>query len=96
MIGQDMIGKYVIVRCYSAGVHAGTLAELDGDKAVLTDSNRLWYWVAREGVALSGVAQNGIAKGESKIDVINPSIYLTGVIEVIPATTVAQESIRGK
>jgi len=27
---QDMIGKYVIVRTYTAGAHAGTLASRDG------------------------------------------------------------------
>ena len=93
MIGADLIGKYVIVRCYSAGVHAGTLKELDGDKAILTDSNRLWYWVTKEGIALSGVAQHGIKRGESKVDSMNPTIYLTGVIEVIPCADGVRKSI---
>ena len=34
MIGQDLIGKYVIVRTYSAGVHAGWLYERDGREVV--------------------------------------------------------------
>ena len=91
-IADGMVGKYAIVRCYSAGVHAGIVAAIDGDKAVLTDSRRLWSWKAVYGVALSGVAQFGIIGG--KIDSMNPEIYLTGVIEIIPCTNAARESIR--
>ena len=91
-IADGMVGKYAIVRCYSAGVHAGIVAAIDGDKAILTNSRRLWSWKAAKGVALSGVAQFGIVGG--KIDAANPEIYLTGVIEVIPCTDAAKESIR--
>lgn len=86
------LGKYVIARCYSAGVHAGYVESVDGENVVLTDSRRLWSWKARDGVALSGVAQNGIQSG-CKIDTLNPSIYLTGVCELIPCSDAAKESI---
>ena len=89
------VGKYVICRCYSAGVHAGVLVSQAGDVAVLKDSRRLWSWTAKEGVALSGVAQHGIKKDKSKVDTLNPLIRLTGVIETIPASQAAQESING-
>ena len=91
-IGDGMVGKYAIVRCYSAGVHAGTVAAIDNDKVILKDSRRLWSWKAADGVALSGVAQFGIVGG--KIDAANPEIYLTGVIEIIPCTDAAKESIQ--
>ena len=91
-IADGMVGKYAIVRCYSAGVHAGTVAAIDNDKVILKDSRRLWSWKAADGVALSGVAQFGIIGG--KIDSMNPEIYLTGVIEIIPCTNAARESIR--
>ena len=91
-IGNAMVGKFCIVRCYSAGVHAGTVAAVDGDKVILYNSRRLWYWQAKAGVALSGVAQNGITDA-SKIDTVNPEIYLTGVIELIPCTDAAKVSI---
>ena len=92
---DPMVGKYVICRCYSAGVHAGVLVSQVGDVAVLKDSRRLWSWTAKEGVALSGVAQHGIKKDKSKVDTLNPLIRLTGVIETIPASQAAQESING-
>ena len=85
-------GKYVIARCYAAGVHAGEVVSVDGENVMLKDSRRLWSWKAKDGVALSGVAQNGVQSG-CKIDVINPEIYLTGVCELIPCSSVAQESI---
>lgn len=87
------VGKYVIARCYAAGVHAGEVVSVDGENVVLKDSRRLWSWKARDGVALSGVAQCGIKSNECKIDVVNPLIYLTGVCELIPCAKTAKESI---
>lgn len=91
---DPMAGKYVICRCQSAGVHAGVLLYQAGDVVMLADSRRLWYWKAKEGIALSGVAQNGLAAG-SKVDSMNPEIRLTGVIETIPCSEAAKESIHG-
>ena len=90
---NPFIGAYCIARCYAAGVHAGEVVSIDGENVVLKDSRRLWSWKAKDGVALSGVAQNGIK--DSKIDVVNPLIYLTGVCELIPTTQNAQDSIHG-
>lgn len=92
---HPFVGKYVIARCYSAGVHAGTVVSVDGETAILKDSRRLWSWNAQDGVALSGVANYGIVKDNSKIDTMNPEIYLTGVCELIPCSTKAQETIHG-
>ena len=92
---HPMAGSYVIARCYAAGVHAGTVLSVDGENVILKDSRRLWSWQAQEGVALSGVAQHGI-KSDSKLDVLNPLIYITGVCELIPCTVDAQRSIHEK
>ena len=93
VISNPVIGKYCIARCYSAGVHAGVVESVDGENVVLKDSRRLWSWKAKDGVALSGVAQTGLAKEKSKLDVVNPKIYLTGVCELILCSVKAQESI---
>ena len=90
---HPFIGKYAICRCYSAGVHAGEVVSVNGDQVILRNSRRLWSWKANNGVALSGVAQHGLAGG--KIDTLNPEIYLTGVIEIIPCSQVAEDSING-
>ncbi len=94
-IGSKLIGKYCIARCYSAGVHAGEVISVDGENVVLKNSRRLWSWRANDGLALSGVAQNGLDKSKSKVDVLNPEIYLTGVCELIPCSSKAKESIDG-
>lgn len=90
---HPMCGKYVILRCYSAGVHAGILASQTGDQAILHNARRLWSWTANGGVALSGLAVHGLKSG--KVDTILPEIALTGVIETIPCSQKAQETISG-
>jgi len=92
---HPFVGMYVIARCYTAGVHAGTVLGVDGETVILKDSRRLWSWKARDGIALSGVAQHGI-KSDSKLDSMNPLIYLTGVCELIPCTGIAKGSINDK
>ena len=89
---HPFVGRYVICRCYSAGVHAGELVSQTGDEAILKDSRRLWSWKAQAGVALSGLSQHGLASG--KVDTEVPLIALTGVIETIPCSTIARESIQ--
>lgn len=89
---HPMVGKYVIARCYAAGVHAGTVESVDGENVILSNSRRLWSWKAANGVALSGVAQHGLKSG-SKLDVVNPLLYLTGVCELIPTVSGVSEAI---
>ena len=93
-VPHPFIGKYVIARCYAAGVHSGEVVSVDGENVILKNSRRLWTWKAKDGVALSGVAQSGVQTG-CKIDVVNPEIALTGVCELIPCSAVAKESIDG-
>jgi hypothetical protein len=91
---HPMIGKYCIARCYSAGVHSGTVESVDGENVILSTSRRLWQWTAADGLALSGVAQNGLKDG--KLDTTNPTIYLTGVCELIPCSRKSEKSINEK
>jgi len=88
---HPFVGKYVIIRCYSAGVHAGELVSQNGDQVVLKNSRRLWQWTAKSGVALSGLAINGLKSG--KVDTVLPELFLTGAIETIPCSEAAEASI---
>ena len=92
---HPFIGKYVIARCYAAGVHAGEVVSADDDNVILKDSRRLWSWKAKAGVALSGVAQNGLAAKAAKIDTLNPLIQLMGVCELIPCAPGVKDEING-
>ena len=91
---NGMIGKYVIVRCRDAGVHAGVLEAHEGREAVLTESRRLWYWYPAGGKKfLSGVAVAGL-DARSKIGTTVPRIHLTEDCEIIECTAEAERSIR--
>lgn len=89
---HPFIGQYAIARGSSAGVHAGEIVSVDGANVILRNSRRLWSWKGKAGVALSGVAQHGLASG-CKVDSVNPLICIIGVCELIPCTQVAKESI---
>ena len=91
---HPFVGKYVITRCYATGIHTGEVVNGDDENVLLKNSHRLWNWKAKDGVALSDVAQEGIT-GDCKIDLINPEIYITGVYELIPYSSSSEESIRG-
>jgi hypothetical protein len=92
--GVKMIGKYCIVRTYSAGVFAGILQSLDGKVGTVTAARRLWYW---DGAAsLSQLATDGTSKPENcKFPCEVAEVLLTEIIEVIPCTDKAIESIKG-
>lgn len=85
-------GDYVVVRTYSAGVHAGYLKSRDGKEVVLTNVRRLWYW---DGAAsLSQLAGTGITKPDDcKFPAPIAEIILTEAVEIIPCTEKAQEII---
>jgi len=87
------VGKYCVIRTCSAGVHAGTVVSHDSDIVVLKDARRLWSWTAKSGVALSGLAINGLKVG--KVDTMTPEHIIVGVIEIIPCSEAAKESING-
>lgn len=89
-----MLNKKVIIRSDRAGVFFGTLKEKNGNEVVLTDCRRIWYW---EGAAsLSQLAVDGTSKPDNcNFTVVVPEIAILGVIEIIPCTDKAIESIEG-
>lgn len=76
-----MKGKFVLIRTYSAGVHFGTLEEMDGQMVRLSKARRLWSWSGA--LSLSEVAMNGVNISSSKISVPVDEIILTQAIEII-------------
>lgn len=87
-------GKYVIVRTYSAGVFAGTLASRKGKEVELTSARRLWYW---DGAAsLSQLASDGVSKpGNCKFPAPVTRILILEAIEILEVTAGAKKSIEG-
>jgi hypothetical protein len=89
-----MIGKYCMVRTYSAGVFAGYLKERNGKEALLTEARRIHYW---DGAAsLSQLATDGTSKPKNcRFPIPVSEVLLTEVIEIISITDKAKESING-
>lgn len=93
-INKAVIGKYCIVRGREFGVFAGMVEAVDGDRVLMKGARRLWYW---EGAcSCSQLATEGPKKPDDcKFAVPVPSIVLSGVIEIIPATESAMGVIMG-
>ena len=92
-INNGMIGKYVVVRCKDAGVHAGVLEAHNGRECVLSESRRLWYWKPDNGATfLSGVATEGL-HADSKVGA-PIRVHLTENCEIIECSGKAEASIR--
>jgi hypothetical protein len=86
--------EYVIVRTYSAGVHAGFLKSQGGKQVDLVNSRRLWYWSGA--ASLSQLAMEGVKNPDDcKFPCVVPKITLTESIEIIPCTQEAFDSIEG-
>ena len=86
------IGSYVIVRTYSAGVFAGTIIAREGQEGVMINARRLWYW--KGAASLSQLTMEGVkCPDECKFPCEVEQVLLTQVIEVLPCTQKARESI---
>ena len=92
---NSLVGKKVIVRTYSAGVHYGEVSEKEGAEIILKNARRLWYWkTANNGISLSEVANAGLDK-ESKVCAAVDLIWLQP-IEIILCTKEAIKNIEGQ
>jgi len=88
----SLIGEYVIIRTYSAGVWAGVLKEKVKNEVYLANARRLFYWSNIEGMSLSGISLNGIDSSKSKICAPVDIVWLEA-IEIIPCTDKAKKTI---
>ena len=91
--------SHAVIRSYSAGVFAGEVVNVEPSgpgrqRVTLDGSRRLWRWTARDGVALSGVAAHGLKLADSKVDSPINGHVVDDVIEIIPTSVAAQETLR--
>lgn len=86
--------EYCMVRTYSAGVFAGYVESRDGKEIVLRDARRIWFWAGA--ASLSQLAMEGTSKPDDcKFPVAVDKVILTEVIEIIPISDKARQSIQG-
>jgi ferredoxin-fold anticodon binding domain-containing protein len=89
-ICASWLGRYVIIRTYSAGVHFGILSKKIGNEVILTNSRRIWSW---EGAfTLSKISEDGLTS-KSRLSVEIPEIKLTE-IEIIPCSEKCIKSLK--
>jgi hypothetical protein len=88
------MSKKVIVRAERAGVFFGELKSKNGNEVEMKNVRRLWFW---EGAcSLSQLAVDGTSKPDHcKFTVVVPEMTLLDIIEIIPCTQKAIESIEG-
>ena len=81
-----------IVRSSGAGVFFGEIKEKDGDRVVMTNARRIWYW---EGAAsLSQLAQEGTSNPSGcKFPVPVDEVEVFNVLEILSVTDKAAKSI---
>lgn len=87
-----MIGEFVIVRTYSAGVFAGTLSRREGKEVEMVNARRLWYWAGA--ASLSQLAVVGTARPrDCKFPEPVSKVILTEAIEILSVSPDAKKSI---
>lgn len=91
----ELIGRPVMIRTYSAGVHFGILNKFENGKSEyevkLINAIRVYSWTGAN--SLSQLASEGSKLTTSKLSVQVPSIYLKA-IEVIEMTEVAFKNLQ--
>lgn len=82
----SFIGKKVMIRTYSAGVHFGTLASRNGKEVILKDAHRVYSWVNACTLSQLSVQGSQNRSSENKISMAVSEIILTEAIEIMPMT----------
>jgi hypothetical protein len=84
---------YVIIRTYSAGVHAGELVSRKGREVILKNSRRIWSWKGAESLSELSVRGAKFPK-ECRFAIPVKTITLTEAIEIIPCELAAIKMIK--
>ena len=89
---NQMVGKKVIVRTYSAGVWFGILAEKSGSEVILRNARRMWKWHTKESISLSSISIHGVDNSRSRIAAAVEEQWLNAV-EITPCEPLAIKSL---
>ncbi len=87
--------KFYIFRTYSAGVFFGNKKSLKGTEAIVTNCRRLWSWsgaASLSQLAITGTSNPSGCKFTMTVT-DDEGVYLPQVVEVIPCTEDAVNSI---
>ena len=85
--------QYYIIRADRAGVFFGQIESRNGDEVTMKNVRRIWYWDGAN--SISQLAVDGTKKPNTcKFSVTVECMTILGVIEIIPCTDKATESIK--
>lgn len=89
------VGKFCILRCHDAGVHAGIVEKVLPGDIVMKNSRRMYQWHSK--FTLSEAAIHGIDPEKSKIAEVVPLNFIrrSDACEIIPCSEVAKDTIMG-
>jgi len=87
------IGRKVIVRTYSAGVHYGTLISKKGKEVIVGEAIRIYYWDGA--CSLSQLAVDGTKSPDNCKFAVPVEQNTMEFVEIIPCSAKAQKSIEG-
>ena len=90
---KDIVRDYVIVRTYSAGVHAGEVVKKEGNEITLKNARRFYYWSGA--ATLSQLAMEGVKNPDKCKFPCEVAEITLQWIEIIPCTLKAISSIKG-
>lgn len=89
---MKMLNRYVIVRTYKAGCHAGTLVRREGAEVELDNARRLYYWAGA--ASLSELAQRGPSLPDKCLfPVPVDKVILLDAEEILSVTETAKKNI---
>ena len=86
--------NYVIVRADRAGVFFGKLEKKEGSEVTLSECRKIHYWDGA--AAIEQLATAGTSKPKDcRFTITVDNAIILGVIQIIPCTEKAIESIKG-
>lgn len=80
MIGEEFIGKKVLVRSPKAGIYFGTLEKVEADTCKMSNVRNIWHWTGAN--CLADIAYKGV-EGDRISRIIN-DIVIKDVCQIIP------------
>lgn len=85
--------QYYLIRATNAGVFAGYITSLEGQRVTMRDVRRIWYW---QGAAtLSQMVMEGVKyPRDCKFSMLVNEMTIFEVIEIAPLTVEAEKSIK--
>lgn len=89
---NHFIGRFVVIRTFSSGVHCGYLEEINGTACVLRESRNIHRWAGA--VTVNELSQDGPDREYTRVSKPVPLSLFTETINVIPCSEHAEANLK--